>query len=96
MVGVASADWSVTVTWTRSIGPNLDYELTNLDGVTKCTVQETESTTCNFTVPALTGQSVVIRSVNSQGGFSETTPVVLSAIPAPASGVFINITYVSP
>ena len=92
----ASADWSVTVTWNRSAGPGLDYEQALLDGAVKCTVQETESTSCNFVVPALANQGVVIRSYNAQGAYSETTPVVLSAVPVPATGVMVNITYLSP
>ena len=96
MSSVAWADWSVTVTWTRSVGPHLDYEATLLDGSVQCTVQETEPTTCQFVVPTLAGQSVVIRSTNSQGAYSETAPISLNAVPAPASGVMATITYVSP
>jgi len=92
----AYADWSVTVTWTRSVGPNLDYEQTLLDGTAKCTVQETAPTTCNFVVPALTNQQIKIRSVNSQGAYSETTPLILGDVPVPATGVMATITYVSP
>lgn len=92
----ALADWSVTVTWTRSIGPDLDYESALLDGATQCTVQEADPTTCQFVVPTLTGQAIVIRSTNSQGAYSETAPLLLSAVPAPASGVMATITYVSP
>lgn len=95
-ISVAHADWSVTVSWTRSAGPNLDYELVMLDSATQCTVQETAPTTCQFVVPTLTGQAIVIRSTNSQGAYSETTPVALSPVPAPAGGVMATITYVSP
>ena len=96
MASVALADWSVTVTWTRSVGPNLDYEATLLDGAAQCTVQETEPTTCQFVVPALTDQAVVIRSTNSQGAYSDTSPVALSAVPTPATGVVVNVTYYQP
>lgn len=92
----ASADWSVTVSWNRSAGPGLDYEQALLDGAVKCTVASTEATSCNFVVPALASQSVVVRSYNAQGAYSETTPVVLSAVPVPATGVMVNITYLSP
>ena len=92
----AHADWSVTVSWTRSIGPGLAHEDVRLDAVTKCSVAATAPTTCQFVVPSLTGQAVVVRSVNAQGGYSETTPMVLSPVPAPATGVVLTITYVSP
>jgi hypothetical protein len=92
----AMADWSVTVNWTRSVGPGLASEQVFLDTVSKCTVTAPAPTTCQFTVPSLTGQSVKIRSLNAQGGFNETAPVILSAAPAPATGVLINITYVAP
>jgi hypothetical protein len=92
----AMADWSVTVNWTRSIGPNLASEVVFLDAAEKCTVSATDPTSCQFTVPDLIGQQIVIRSINTQGAYSETAPVVLSAAPAPASGVLVNITYVSP
>jgi hypothetical protein len=96
MSGVAMADWSVTVNWTRSVGPGLASEQVYLDTVSKCTITATAPTTCQFTVPSLTGQAVKIRSLNAQGGFNETAPVTLSAAPAPATGVLINITYVAP
>jgi hypothetical protein len=89
------ADWSVTVTWTRSTGPNLDYEKVLYSGVEKCTVQETAPTTCNFVTAAL-GGPVVIRSTNSQGAFSETAPVIVAAQPVPATGVTVQVIYVAP
>jgi hypothetical protein len=91
----AMADWSVTVTWTRSVGPNLDFEKVLYSGVDKCTVQETAPTTCNFVTSTL-GGSVVIRSTNSQGGFGDTAPVVVAAQPVPATGVNVTVTYVAP
>ena len=94
--GIAQANWSVTVTWTRSVGPNLASEECRLDGVVKGTVLPTQPTSCQFNVIALSGQQVLIRSINSQGAYSETTPIALSAIPAPASGVLCNITYIAP
>jgi hypothetical protein len=92
----AFADWSVTVTWTRSTGPNLASEMVLLDTATKCTITATAPTTCQFNVPTLTGQAVKIRSFNSQGAFAETAPIVLTAAPAPATGVMVNVTYVQP
>jgi hypothetical protein len=93
---VARADWSVTVTWTRSTGPNLASEAVLLDAATKCTITATAPTTCQFNVTSLTGQAVKVRSFNSQGAFAETAPVVLSTAPAPATGVMINVTYIQP
>ena len=94
--GLAQANWSVTVTWTRSVGPNLASEECRLDGVVKGTVLPAQPTSCQFNVITLSGQQVVVRAINAQGAYSETTPIVLSAIPAPASGVMVNITYVAP
>ena len=88
------ADWSVTVTWTRSTGPNLDYEECQLDDVTQCTVQETDPTSCNFIVTDLTGQEVKIVSYNTQGAFAEYVVGTLLAVPAPAAGGNITIVYV--
>ena len=93
---VAMCDWSVTVTWTRSVGPNLASEQVYLDTASKCTVLPAAPTSCQFNVASLTGQAVRVRSVNAQGAYSETAPVVLSAAPAPATGVMVNITYVAP
>jgi hypothetical protein len=89
------ADWSVTATWTRSAGPNLDYEELVHSGDVKCTVQESETTSCNFSLETLGGE-VLVRSYNTQGAFVETAPVLISELPAPATGVMINVTYVSP
>jgi len=94
--GLAQADWSVTVTWTRSVGPNLASEQCRLDGTVKGTVLPAEPCSCQFNVPALSGQLISIRSINAQGAYSETTPIALSPVPAPASGVLINLTYIQP
>ena len=91
----ALADWSVTVTWTRSTGPNLASEKVLYSGVEKCSVAPAAPTTCNFVTPTL-GGSVVVRSLNTQGAFSDTAPIVVSEQPVPASGVTINVTYVAP
>ncbi len=93
---VACADWSITVTWTRSTGPNLASEAVMLDATSKCTITATAPTTCQFNVTNLTGQAVKVRSFNAQGAFAETAPVMLSAAPAPATGVMVNITYIAP
>lgn len=92
----AFADWSVTVTWTRSVGPNLASESVLLDDVSKCAVLPAAPTSCQFNVANLTGQAVKVRSVNAQGAFADTAPVILSAAPAPATGVMVNITYIAP
>jgi len=93
MCGMACADWSVTATWTRSAGPNLDYEECQLDGAVQCTVQETEPTTCTFVVEDLTGQEVSIRSYNTQGAFVDYVIGTLLAIPVPAAGGNLTIVY---
>lgn len=91
----ALADWSVTVTWTRSAGPGLDYEEVLYSGASQCTVDAASATTCNFVTANLGGQ-VVVRSFNSQGAYADTAAILLNDVPAPASGVNINVTYVAP
>ena len=91
----ACADWSVTVTWTRSPGPNLASEQVFYGADSKCSVNATAPTTCQFSTPTL-GGNVVIRSINAQGAYSETAPIVVAEVPAPASGVMINVTYIQP
>jgi len=90
----AMAAWSVTATWTRSTGPNLDYETILLDAVVQCTVQETENTTCTFIVTELAGQLVALRSFNSQGGYADGPSGTLLAVPAPGTGLILNITQI--
>ena len=91
----AFADWSITVTWTPSIGPELASETVLYDGTERCTVSSGDSATCSFITPDL-GGSVVVRSTNSQGAFTETTPVLVSSQPTPAAGVNVHVTYVAP
>lgn len=91
----AFADWSVNVTWTPSIGPELASETVLYDGAERCTVSSGDPATCSFITPDL-GGSVVVRSTNSQGAFTETTPVLVSNQPTPAAGVNVHVTYVSP
>lgn len=94
VVGIASADWSVTATWTRSTGPNLNYEECQLDSAVQCTVQEIEPTTCTFVVTDLTGQEVKIRSYNTQGAFIDYVIGTLSPVPVPASNGTLIIVFV--
>lgn len=94
MIGMAQADWSVTATWTRSVGPSLDYEECQLDGTTQCIVQETEATTCTFLVANLVGQEVKIRSYNLQGAYADYVIGALLETPIPATGGSLTIVYV--
>jgi type 1 fimbria pilin len=90
---VFAAGWSVTVTWGRSIGPNLASEQVFYSGTSKCTVLPAAPTTCNFVIPTLTGE-VWIRSYNTQGAFADTSHVAISPEPAAATGVIVTITSV--
>ena len=90
---VEAASWSVTVTWTRSVGPNLASEQVIHNTATRCTVLPTEPTTCNFTIPELSG-NISIKSFNYQGASAETAQVPLQVIPAPATGVIVNVTFI--
>jgi len=95
VAGPVWADWSVTVTWTHSVGPNLAYEQVLYNGAEKCTVQAADPATCNFVIPEL-GGDVVLKAFNTQGAFSETAPIPISEAPAPPTGVIVNVTYVQP
>lgn len=96
VVAPALADWSVTVTWTHSVGPNLQNEKVFLDGVEQCNVLGTNPATCNFIVTDLMGQAVSIVSYNTQSTPSDSYDVgTLLVVPAPPSGPgLINITQV--
>jgi len=90
---IAHADWSVTVNWTPS--PDAATEILLLDNIQQNCPQPA---TCNFIVPALTNQAVVIRSANTQGGYVDYAAGNLSQtpIPQPASNSVIVITIVNP
>jgi len=90
---VFAAGWSVTVTWGRSIGPNLGSEQVFYSGVSKCTVLPAAPTSCNFVIPTLSGE-VWIRSFNTQGTYADTSHVAISPEPAAATGVIVTITSV--
>jgi hypothetical protein len=90
---VGAASWSVTVTWTRSVGPNLASEQVLYNGATQCTVDAASPTTCNFTIPDLSG-AVKVRSFNAQGAYIDTAETILQICPAPATGVSVNVTFV--
>jgi hypothetical protein len=94
--GVARADWSVTLTWTRSAGPNLASESVLLDDVSKCVIAPAAPTLCQFNVPNLSGQVVKVRSFNDQGAYADTTPVTINPAPAPPGNLLINVTYIQP
>ena len=89
----ACAEWSVTVTWTKSVGPNLAYEEAFYNSVSKCTITPPAATTCNFVIPDLIGD-IWIRSFNYQGAFADTSHVTLQVLPAPATGVIVNVTFI--
>jgi len=90
---VFAAGWSVTVTWGRSIGPNLDREEVFYIGTSKCTILPVAPTTCNFVIPSLSGE-VWIRSFNTQGAFADTSHIPIQPEPAAATGVIVTITSV--
>lgn len=88
-----AASWSVTVSWTKSVGPNLAYEEVLYSGTSKCSITPPAVTTCNFSIPTLTGD-IVVRSYNSQGAFKDTTSIPVQVEPAAASGIIVTLTYV--
>ena len=88
-----AASWSVTVSWGRSVGPNLASEQVFYSGISKCTILPAAPTTCNFVIPTLSGE-VWVRSFNVQGAFADTSHVQLQPEPAAASGVSVTVTYV--
>jgi hypothetical protein len=87
------AGWSVTVTWTRSVGPNLANEQVFYNNASKCTVLPAAPSTCNFVIPDLSG-SLFVRSINVQGAYMDTTAMSIMPAPAAATGVIVTITYV--
>lgn len=94
-VAPAIADWSITLTWTHSNGPDLASEAVLYDGVEKSSVLASDLATVSFIVPDL-GGSVVVRSFNSQGAYAETEPIIVNTQPTPANGVNVHVTYVAP
>ena len=88
-----AASWSVTVSWGRSVGPNLDREEVFYNSTSKCTVLPAAPTTCNFVIPTLTGE-VWVRSFNIQGAFADTSHIFIQPEPAAATGVSVTVTYV--
>ncbi len=93
MPAIALADWSVTVTWTPSPGPNLANEEVLLDGVMQCDIAVGNPSNCGFTVVSLSNQEVSIVSYNDQG-LPSVEYVVGSLLvePSPATGGIIIIT----
>lgn len=95
-IGFAYADWSVTVTWTNSAGPNLDKEVVRLDGVDKCVVKAGETTKCIFEIQELKGQKVEVISSNIQGAENGFVVGTLFEAPEPATGGHISIHWFEP
>ena len=90
------ADWQVTVTWTRSVGPNLDYEEVFMNAESKCRIEETDTTSCSWAVENLSNQEIKIKSTNTQGAWIEYNVGQLFEVPTPASGGTISVIYVAP
>ena len=93
--GMAYADYSVTVTYDHSTGPNLQNEKIYLDGVEQCDILAASPATCTFIVTDLAGQEVSGQAFNIQS----TGSVVyvfgnLLSIPAPPSGGIFTITQI--
>jgi len=94
-VGVACADWTVTVNWTHSPNADLKNEKVFLDGVEQCDVLAADTATCPFVVTDLTGQVVTLQAFNSQDtGSAIYDAGTLLAIPEPPSGAIITITVI--
>lgn len=92
----AYADWSVTVTWTKSVGPNLDKEIVRMDGASKCVVKAGQATKCIFNVTELKGQKIEVISSNIQGAENGFVVGTLFEAPKPATGGFISIHWFEP
>ena len=95
MASMAWADYSVTVTWTHSVGPNLKNEKIFLDTVEQCDVLAASPATCNFTVTDLTNQEVTAIAYNTQDTPSGIYVMGnLLTMPAQPSGALFTITVI--
>jgi hypothetical protein len=85
--GLALAEWEVTVTWTPSVGPNLDKEEVLLDGQVITSLPANASGSHTFTLVELTGQEVAVRAYNTQGLKNAEDLIIgnCEPIPFPAS-----------
>ena len=82
----ASATCIVQVTWTP--GNGAVRESLRLDGVEKdCDA----SGYCEFVVPDLTNQQVVVRSFNNQGNYVDSEAHILAKDPLPGNAVIIRV-----
>ena len=89
---IALADWSVTTSWTASVGPGLAYEEVLLDGVSQCSVSSGQPTTCNFVVTAL-GGSVMVRSYDGSGNYADTATITIGGM-SPATGFSVTTVFI--
>ena len=95
VASVAWADYSVTVTWTHSVGPNLKNEKIFLDTVEQCDVLAASPATCNFVVTDLSGQEISAQAFNTQDIGSELYVMgTILAIPAPPTSGMFTITVI--
>lgn len=95
--GLAHADYSITMTWTHSVGPNLKNEKAFIDGVeiSECNVLAADSATCTFVVTDLSGQEITMQAFNTQDVGSDIYVVGnLLEIPAPPTGGMFTITHI--
>ena len=87
----ALADWSVTTSWTASVGPGLAYEEVLFDGVSQCSVASGQPTTCNFVVTNL-GGSVLVRSHDGSGNYADTASITVGSM-SPATGFSVTTVF---
>ena len=90
----ASADWSITATWTRSTGATLDHEQVYYDGAprTECLIPAGAPTTCQFVLTdAQMGKALFVRSSNSMGAYNDTVPVTVIDVPPASTGVSLVV-----
>jgi hypothetical protein len=87
-VNFAFASCMINATWTPS--PNADKEVLLLDGVEQSCPEVGK---CDFLIPEISGQEVVIRSFNTQGGYVDYEAKTLDQenLPSPATGITITI-----
>jgi hypothetical protein len=96
LVTLCVADYRVTGTWVPNTDPEASGYQILLDGVVVVDAIPVANATADFTVPDITGQSVVLRTLGSTGGptdFLDSNPIVLLKMTQPTTGFGISIVW---
>lgn len=90
----AMASWQGTFTWVKNTDPAVSGYQILMDGTVVVDSLDPATTTASYTVPEITGQSFVLRTLGLGGEYTDSDPIIAVKAPPASSGFSVEFVYV--